>query len=111
MGRGKQKRGIGDTIESITKAIGIEPCTPCEERKKFLNEKFSYRLKLANCFTDEQKEWYDNYKKVRTLTLTNEQRKKICELYAYVFNTQYFEPCVNCSPKPYLKMIEKLDEL
>lgn len=111
MGRGKQKRGLGDTIEAITKAIGIKPCANCEERKRIANENFGYKLKVINCFTEEQSEWYENYKLIRTLTLTNEQRKKICELYAYVFNVPYFEPCVNCSPKPYLKMIEKLDEL
>lgn len=34
--------GLGDTIHTITKAIGIKPCTPCEKRREKLNKLFSY---------------------------------------------------------------------
>lgn len=49
----KKSKGLGDTIEKITTATGIkkiasiiskeETCTPCEARKKKLNEMFPYK--------------------------------------------------------------------
>lgn len=29
--------GLGDVIAGATKAVGVEPCTPCEERRRQLN--------------------------------------------------------------------------
>lgn len=108
--------GVGDTIEKITEATGIKKVVEsitkdcgCEKRKELLNKMFPYRFKAVNCFTDKQKEQYKNFIDVRTLRLNNEQIKLICELYAYVFNKPYYEPCRNCSPKPLIKMIERLD--
>lgn len=49
----EQSKGLGDTIEKITTVTGIKKiakvisksengCTPCEERRKALNQKFPY---------------------------------------------------------------------
>lgn len=38
-------RGLGDTIARITKRLGIEPCEPCEARRRALNARFPYRGK------------------------------------------------------------------
>lgn len=115
----KQSEGLGDTIEKITEATGIKTLVKaiagddcgCAERKKKLNELFSYKLKVVNCPTEEQTQWYNNFKSNRTLTLSNEQRKTICSYYSTIFGLPYYEPCVNCSPKPYIQMINKLDEV
>lgn len=32
--------GAGDVVARMTKAVGIEPCTPCEARRQWLNERF-----------------------------------------------------------------------
>lgn len=29
--------GLGDAIAKVTKAVGIKPCAPCEERRRKLN--------------------------------------------------------------------------
>ena len=114
-GRPKQSRGLGDTVEKVIKATGLDKIAPdgcgCEKRKTDLNKLFGYRLRVINCPTDEVVEWYLNFKKVRTLTIDNVQRKKICEIYANVFNLPYYEPCPTCSVKPYIAMIDKLDEV
>lgn len=34
--------GLGDTIKSITNAIGIPTCSKCEERRKSLNKMFPW---------------------------------------------------------------------
>jgi len=38
-------KGLGDTIASMTKAVGIKPCGGCKKRRKWLNEKFPYKQK------------------------------------------------------------------
>lgn len=40
---GNESQGLGDTIAKITKAVGIKPCTPCEERRKRLNQLVPYK--------------------------------------------------------------------
>lgn len=123
MARGRkpkqQSKGLGDTIENFTEATGIKKVVKaiagddcgCNERKEKLNKLLPYRLKVVNCPNDEQIEWYSNFIKIRTLTISDEQRKQICLYYSEIFNVPYFEPCVNCSPKPYIKMIEELDKV
>ncbi len=61
MGRGrkpkKQSEGLGDTIEKITTATGIKTLVKaivgddcgCEEKRRALNVKYSYKLKVVNC--------------------------------------------------------------
>ena len=123
MARGRkpkhQSQGLGDTIENITEATGIKAVVKaiagddcgCDKRKDKWNKLLPYRLKVVNCPTDEQTEWYNNFIKVRTLTISDEQRKTICLYYSQIFNVPYYEPCVNCSPKPYIKMIDELDKV
>lgn len=35
-------RGVGDVIAAATKAVGIQPCGGCEERRRRLNERFPF---------------------------------------------------------------------
>ena len=115
----KQAQGLGDTIENITEVTGIKKVVKaiagddcgCNERKEKLNKLFSYRLKVVNCPSEEQIKWYKDFQEKRTLSITNEQRKQICLYYSEIFNKPYFEPCLNCSPKPYIKMIDELDKV
>lgn len=32
--------GAGDAIAGVTDAMGVQSCTPCEERKRRLNQRF-----------------------------------------------------------------------
>lgn len=111
----KQSAGLGDTVEKIIRATGVHKLVPddcgCEERKEALNKLLSYKMKVVNCPDEEMIEKYLNFVKVRTLTISNEHRKMVCEYYAKVFNRPYYEPCVNCSAKPYIKMIDELDKI
>jgi hypothetical protein len=38
-----RSRGVGDTIASATKAVGIKPCVGCTKRQAWLNEQLPYR--------------------------------------------------------------------
>ena len=36
-------RGLGDTVKSALSALGVSPCSGCQERAEKLNEMFPYR--------------------------------------------------------------------
>lgn len=38
----KQQIGSGDVVAGITEAVGIEPCSPCEERKRKMNQRVQF---------------------------------------------------------------------
>lgn len=38
-----QQVGSGDVVQGITNAMGAQPCTPCEERKKRMNQAVVFR--------------------------------------------------------------------
>jgi len=114
--------GLGDTIEKVLHSPVLKPITEvikkvmfkdgedcgCNKRKVALNKEFKYKLK-PRCFTEsEYKEW-GVFKEGLTLSIANSDIKYICLLYSSVMNRQYFEPCRNCSPKPLIYMIDKLN--
>jgi hypothetical protein len=33
-------RGVGDVVARVTKAVGIQPCEPCNKRRQWLNKYF-----------------------------------------------------------------------
>jgi hypothetical protein len=114
-----RSKGLGDTVEKITKATGIKKIVEifvdgkdcgCEKRKEKLNELFPYRFK-ARCLTEQEYNTWKDFKAIRTLTISKEQVDMVCELYASVFNRQLWKPCASCSPKPMISMIDKLDKV
>jgi hypothetical protein len=34
--------GLGDSVAAATQAMGVQPCTPCEERKRKLNQMLQF---------------------------------------------------------------------
>jgi hypothetical protein len=117
MGKGKQSEGLGDTLKKVSKKTGVEKLAKailgddcgCEERRKRLNELYSYKLKVINCPSESDIVWYNDFKVNRTLTPSTEQKNKISELYANIFNLPYYQITGNI--KPYLAMVERLDNV
>ena len=111
MGRGRKKiNGLGDVVKAVTTFVGVVPCEACEERRQKWNTLFPNRLKPRELTESELKQ-YKDFMFERTLKLTNTQRKWLCKIYSDVFNVPYYEPCPTCSAEPYLKMIQRLDQL
>lgn len=107
---GEKIKGAGDIIANITKFAGIQPCEACKRRQEKWNKMFPLNLKknLREMTEEELKAWGE-FQKVRTLRLSNEQRKFVCKIYSDVFRVPYYEPCPSCDPSPYLRMIDKMD--
>ena len=106
MARGRKAKGLGDTIENITKATGIKKVVEavseatgidcgCEDRKDLLNKLFPY--KQTECLNDEDKEWLTNYFEINNNQLTPKQQTRVIEIYKNVFN-QVINPsnCGSC---------------
>lgn len=105
-----QSKGLGDTVEKIIEATGFvkgKDCG-CDKRKELLNKYFPYRTKLR-CFTEQEYNDWKEFTAVKTITLSSDQVKFVCELYASIFNRPVWFPCASCSPKPLISMIDKLD--
>lgn len=118
MARPKSK-GLGDTVEKVLETTGVKKLfhifvdgkdCGCEERKQKLNELFPYRFK-ARCLTEKEYNDYKVFKETRTLKMEWDQVKYVCELYASVFSRQIWYPCIGCSPKILIGMIDKLDKV
>lgn len=113
MARPKKSKGLGDTVEKIIKATGLDVFVNgkdcgCEERKAYLNNLLPYRTK-ARCLTEKEYNQWSEFKEVRTITISAIQVDFVCELYSKVFNRPLWKPCATCSPKPLIAMIDKLD--
>ena len=67
-----------------------------------------YRTK-ARCLTEKEYNDWKQFTEIKTITLLAEQVKFICDLYSSVFYRPVWYPCSNCSPKPLISMIDKLD--
>lgn len=102
----RKSKGLGDTVEQITKATGIKKVVDaiaeatglecgCEARKEALNKLFPY--KQTECLNDEDNEWLTQFFSVTNNQLTPKQQTKITEIYKNVFN-QRIEPsnCGSC---------------
>jgi hypothetical protein len=113
MARRKKSQGLGDTIANITHTLGIDKLIPkdcgCDERREKLNRLFPYKFK-PRCFTDEEYNWYSEYLTRNSIKVSKEVVKALCELHASIFNLKsVWYPCVTCSPKPLIEIINRLD--
>jgi hypothetical protein len=103
--------GLGDTISKITSFFGVEPCAPCEERKKKLNRMFGY-LKWDELEALSQRELEILEDMDRTQTLKQEYRDELFLAYNKRFVQdvrKYIKSCL--CPGIILKIKETLDLL
>jgi len=111
-----KSKGLGDTIEKITTATGIKAAVKavvgedcgCDERRDKLNKIFPYS-RQPECLTQEEITYLSSGV-LRKNTLNHDQRLKIAEIHARVFNHKYDVPCT-CSPKIWMQWIRELKEL
>jgi hypothetical protein len=106
--------GLGDTIQKVTKATGIEKMVKfisgedcgCEERKEKLNNLFRYKKPL--CLTEDEYHWFQHFKVVNNTTLNAEEAGKISAIWSRIFQAKVlYRPC-SCNPREWQKMINEI---
>jgi hypothetical protein len=96
-----QAKGLGDTVESVLKATGIDKVAKfilgedcgCDERKAKLNALFPYKKPL--CLTENEYEWLKAWIDTKTNQVTPSDQAQILVIYNRIF-LQRNEPS-NCS--------------
>lgn len=114
MAKRKKSVGLGDTIEKITQATGIDKLVKfvagedcgCEERKKKLNVMFPYNKPL--CLTEQEHEYLKNYYDSKIVQVKHSVQVEILKIFNRVFN-QNLQPtsCSDCYRDIHYKL-EKL---
>ena len=100
----KKSKGLGDTVAKITKATGIDKAVKfvfgedcgCDERKEKWNELWKY--KVPNCLSENDYLYLQDWFKESRYSVTNEQQKRLIEIYNAVFHWEKKEisTCVPC---------------
>jgi hypothetical protein len=106
--------GVGDTIQKVTKATGIEKLAKfiagedcgCDARKEKLNSLFRYKQPL--CMTEDEYTWWTEFKQVNTQTLSPTEADKVAAIWSRIFQSKrLYRPC-SCNPREWQKMINEI---
>ena len=109
-----ESTGLGDVVEKVTKVTGIKQVVDsifdktgkdcgCDKRKEKLN-KIRMSWKPIRCFTEEQYNWYTEFKERNSNKVTQEEIKKLREIILTLFNRDIGRP--SCCINNYTKQID-----
>lgn len=112
----EQSKGLGDTIENVFKATGIdkiakfvlgEDCK-CDERKAKLNALFPY--KKVNCLEENEYNYLTTFFERKTDQITPVEQSELLAILNRLFNTKH-EPttCSSCW-RDYINQLKKVYE-
>jgi hypothetical protein len=98
-----QSKGLGDTIEKVTKATGIKKVVKavlgddcgCDERKDKLNKLVRY--KVVNCLEQEEYEFLKEVFERNKKKVTPEEQIKFKNIFERVYNKRLTSDCLSCS--------------
>ena len=88
-----KSKGVGDTIQKITRATGIEKVVKyvfgedcgCDERREKLNKLLPY--KSHDCLTEDEFMWCKGYFNTYRSTITRQEQHKMLNIHNRVFKT------------------------
>ena len=115
---GKQSKGLGDTVEKITKATGIKKVVDkvteitktncgCDENQEKLNKLFPYQK--LECLTEDEFNYLYNYFTKGANTITSDVQKRMVQIYNRVFKDKVqFSTCGTCFFNNVHKKLEKV---
>ena len=107
-----KSKGLGDTIEKITKATGIDKVAKavlgddcgCEERKEKLNKMFPY-AKVRQFTEDELKIYEEILPRLKSGTIKGQDQASLVKLYNKVFNANKKpSSCTSCVQQTLAKL-------
>lgn len=104
----KASEGLGDTVQKITKATGIEKAVKflagedcgCDERKEKLNEIFRY--KKPECLTEQEFDLIKMAVDTKKNKFTPDEQNTFVAIYERIFKTK-----VDCTPCSFGKVVYK----
>jgi hypothetical protein len=120
MARPKKSKGLGDTLEKVTKATGIKAVVDkisdvtgidcgCEERKEKLNKLWTY--KKVECINDTDMVYLNDFFKVEHYQITIIQQTKLKAIYKNIFGVALEDTsCADCW-RDYIGQIKKVYDL
>jgi hypothetical protein len=109
--------GVGDMIQKVTKATGIEFLTKfvagedcgCDARKHKLNKIFPNRKPL--CMTEGEYDWFTHFKTINSTTLSPMEADHLSKMWSRIFQSKrIYKPCT-CNPKAWQTMINELTQV
>ncbi len=98
-----KSKGLGDTVEKITKATGIKKVVKavfgddcgCNERKDRLNSIMSY--KVVNCLEEEEYNYIKDFIDLKRSSVTMAEQRGLLTIYNRVFNQRkQMSNCPSC---------------
>jgi len=108
--------GLGDSIEKITEVTGIKKAVEfiagedcgCDERKKKLNNMFSY--KKPECFTEDEYNYMWELVNKNPYKIDSDQQKRLLAIYNRVFKVnKRFSTCASCVRSMYRELKHYLE--
>ena len=99
----RKSKGLGDTIEKVTKATGIDKAVKfiagedcgCDKRKEKLNKMFPYRK--PKCLIEEEYNYLTEFFNGRTHEIKPSQQTKLLKIYNRVLSEQQeYTTCRTC---------------
>lgn len=115
MARGRKPKGLGDVVENITQATGIDKVVKaivgdhcgCDERKEYLNRLFPFSPKVRGCLTDEQREYLTAFFASVPSTIHTIQQCELAAIYDTLFGIKIDTNCARCW-RSYINDIKKI---
>ncbi len=98
-----KSKGLGDTVEKITKATGIKKVVKavfgddcgCDERKDRLKSIMSY--KVVNCLEEDEYDYITEFVSLTRNRVTMAEQRKLLDIYNRVFNQRkQMSNCPSC---------------
>jgi hypothetical protein len=104
MKRERKPKGLGDVVESITQATGIDKVAKailgddcgCEERKEKLNQLFPFGKRVRQCLTDEQRQYLTTFFKTQPTQIYPIQQRELSNIYKDVYGFTVDTTCSSC---------------
>ena len=111
----KASKGVGDTVEKITKATGIKKAVKflagedcgCDERKDKLNYLFPYERPL--CLTENEFNYLSKIFKSKKNQITPIEQTELLDIYSRVFkDKRELTSCGSCFINGVFKRLERI---
>ena len=115
-----KSKGLGDSIEKVTKATGIKAATKwifdklgkdckCDKRKEKLNKLFPY--KQIECLNEGEYMFLKSFFKINRLILSASEQTALLEIHNRVFNdNKKPSTCGSCVKELYNKIKKLFNE-